>query len=289
MGTSTRNKGQNGHNPLIPTWLDDEPNPDEQENADDGEIEDNENIEEQDDDTLLDDNQLLSLIPSDADPYRFKEPRSLFTRFISDGGRDNSLMKHGISKYIRSSLRGSSNAVKRLGSSRASTAKLFFILNKLTNTDDLKDFAVSQSLEGLSASDFFISLSQFICPDGGMDNEGISRSAYYDTIVDNPQLMEKDTKELSKDDINLILQNYMSKVVMQQIMNAIANKTISLSENLDEIARIEDAVEQLINQSVSDAIAQVNQNNSTLTKSKARKITDSIYQKTFEILEKAGE
>lgn len=76
---------------------------------------------------------------------------------------------------------------------------------------------------------------------------------------------------------------------MQQIMNGIANNVIRFSDTLEEISHIEDVVEQLIDQSVSDACAQVRQENAEMTNERAKEITDDIYLKVFEILEGAGE
>ena len=281
MGTSTRNSGQNGHNPLVPTWLEGDSVP-------------------AGPDTVAVPSQPTPIapqlpsqpIPPDADPNRFRGPRTSFTHFISGGGRDSSSMRRGVSHYVSRSLGGSSNATKRLGSSRASTARLYGVLHTLTGSGGLREVArllSIENLEGLQAGEFFIKVAQFICPDGGPEDEGISRSAYYDTVADNPDLMNKQTENLTQEEIDSILQKYMSKVVMQQIMNGIANKAIRLSDTLDEIAHIEDAVEQLIEQSVSDAFAQVRRDNTEMTNKKAKEITDRVYMTTFEILEGVGD
>ena len=102
-------------------------------------------------------------------------------------------------------------------------------------------------------------------------------------------MMGKPTESLTKEEIDSVFQRYMSKVVMQQIMNGIANNVIRFSDTLEEISHIEDVVEQLIDQSVSDACAQVRQENSEMTNERAKEITDGIYLKVFEILEGAGE
>ena len=86
-----------------------------------------------------------------------------------------------------------------------------------------------------------------------------------------------------------ILQKYMSKVIMEHIKNDIANKIIILPNDINEISHIEGSVEQLIQQSVADAFAEVQQNNLQMTNTKAEQITDSIYKKTYEILEGQGE
>lgn len=287
MGTSTRNSGQSGHNPLIPTWLDDNlVQPSEQIAPQPIEIQPHKP------DFLQQQPELPQQpIPPDADPNRFRGPRTSFTHFAAGGGRDSSSLRRGISHYVSRSLGGSSNATKRLGSSRTSTAKLYGVLHTLAGPDGLQQVArllSLETLEGLPASRFFIQLAQFICPDGGPEDEGISRSAYYDTVADNPDLMDKPTESLTKEEIDSIFQRYMSKIVMQQIMNGIANNVIRFAENLEEISYIEDVVEQLIEQSVSDACAQVKQESMQMTSKRAKEITDSIFQKVYDILEEAG-
>ncbi len=277
MGTSTRNSGQSGHNPLVPTWLE-------------GDLSSSgpEQINPLSSPMLDGSQQPIRPIPPDGDPNRFRGPRTSFTHFTFGGGRDSSSMRRGISHYISRSLGGSSNATKRLGSSRTSTARLYGILHTLSGPNGLREVAKLLSIDnlgGLQASQFFIRVAEFICPDGGPEDEGISRSAYFDTVADNPALMNKPTESLTKEEIDSILQRFMSKVVMQQIMNGIANNTIRFSETLDEIAHIEDAVEQLIVQSVADAFAQIKNDNTALTNEIAKEMTDRVYQRTFDILE----
>ena len=282
MGTSTRNSGQSGHNPLVPTWLDD-PVP-----LNPGQPV----IPSQQPSVSPQQPVQFQPIPPEADPNRFRGPRTSFSHYVSSGGRNGASMRNGVSNYVRRSLGGSSNATKRLGASRASTARLYGILNTLSSpggSQQLAQLLSLESLEGLTASDFFIRLAQFVCPDGGPEDEGISRSAYYDVMADNPEMMRKATEDLTKDEIDSISQRYMTKVVMQQIMNGIANKTISFSETLEQISHIEDAVEELIGQSVSDAYAEMRHDNIAMTNERAKKITDSIYLKVFEILEEAGD
>ena len=113
----------------------------------------------------------------------------------------------------------------------------------------------------------------------------MARSAYFDAIADNPELFEKSTEKLTAAECSSVLQNYMCKVVMEHVMNDIANKTITLPDDIEEVSHIEDLVEQLISQSVSDAFAEIQQNDVQMTNTKAQEITDSIYQKTYKILE----
>lgn len=123
-----------------------------------------------------------------------------------------------------------------------------------------------------------------------------SYERFMELVVEFPDYFEMDgseedkpTENLSQEEIDSVLQRYMSKVVMQQIMNGIANNAIRFFDTLDGIAHIEDAVEQLIEQSVSDAFAQVRRDNTELTNEKAKEIMDRVYMTTFEILEGVGD
>lgn len=92
MGTSTRNKGQSGRTPLVPSWLE-EIGTDEEEGK---------NVDE------------IKPIPPSGDINRFTGPRGTFTKYLSDGGRDGSSMRNSISQYVSHSLGGSSRATTRL-------------------------------------------------------------------------------------------------------------------------------------------------------------------------------
>lgn len=270
MGTSTRNKGQSGHTPLVPSWLEDDET-DGREGQKAGEI---------------------KPIPPDGDINRFTGPRGTFTKFLSGGGRDGSSMRNSISQYVSHSLGGSSRATTRLGAARNSTVRLYNVLNSLSMGGGISEVSHQLSidnLEGLSASSFFTKIASFVCPDGGPNDEGMARSAYFDTIAENPMLYEKKIEELTVQDCMSVLETYMCKVIMEHIKNDIANKIITLPNDINEISRIEGLVEQLIQQSVADACAEVQQKNMKMTNTKAGQITDSIYKKTYEILESQGE
>ena len=98
----------------------------------------------------------------------------------------------------------------------------------------------------MALSTVFSLLASFVCPDGGPNDEGMARSAYFDTIAENQMLYEKKIEELTAQDCMSILQKYMSKVIMEHIKNDIANKIIILPNDINEISHIEGSVEQLI-------------------------------------------
>lgn len=271
MGTSTRNKGQSGHSPLVPSWLEGE-----------GNISSADGSATQTSDTV---------IPQDADPNRFRGPRTSFTYFINSGGRYTNSARNGISNYISRSLGGSSKATQRLGSARGSTARLHSVLNVLSSGGGIQEIARQLSidnLEGLHAKQFFLKIAEFICPDGGPNDEGMVRSSYFEVISD-PNLATKTTEQLSAEECESVLKNFMSRIIMEHILNDIGNRIIVLPDDIDTVSHIEDTVRQIIKQDVSDAFVEVHSSNNRVTNDVAQSITDRIYQRTYELLEGLGE
>lgn len=257
MGTSTRNKGQSGRTPLVPSWLEG------------------------------DNSQGIQQIPPNGDVHRFTGPRRSFSEYVNGGGRNSSSMRGAVSRYVRRSLGGSSNATKKLGSARGSTGRLLGVLSALGSADGIdqlaRDFSID-SLRGLSADEFFVRIADFIVPDGGPNDEGIARSAYFDAIADHPELREMPIENLSQDGREAVLQGYMGRVIVEHIMNDIATQVIQLPNDMNEITHIESQVEQLVKNDVSDAFSDFHQTGKAINNRDAQKITDKIYQKVYDIL-----
>lgn len=137
MGTSTRNPGQKGKSPLVPSWLD--------ENTEAG-------------------INLNASIPINADTQRFRMPRSNYTRYLNSNGAGRHNLRKSVSDYVKHSVGGSQRAVTRLGSARTSTAKLIGAINAFSRFSDFHHFTFD-SLKGKKASDVFESIIDFVCPD----------------------------------------------------------------------------------------------------------------------------
>ena len=166
------------------------------------------------------------------------------------------------------------------------------MLNTLYSGGGVREIARQLSLdnlEGLSATVFFLRIAEFVCPDGGPNDEGMARSAYFDAIAENISILDKPTEALTSEECTSILQHFMCKVIMEHIVNDIANKIIVLPKDIDTVSHIEDDVEQMIKQSVADDFVEVNKNDGVITNTKAQEITDAVYQETYEILEGLGD
>lgn len=256
MGTSTRNSGQRGNTPLVPSWLNNDDEPEEQ------------------------------VHPT---PDRFTAPRSNFTRFINNGassGGAKSNLYRATSHYIRSSLGGSKNAVVRLGAARNATTRLMTVLGSIATRGASEAGRIFNlgDIIGKSATEVLLLLSDFICPDGGSTDEGIARDAYIEAVVTATEFEGKIVDELSSIEFLAFLEIYMAKVIEDRLLNDIGNKLFVLPDSVAKIDNLEGQLINFIKGAVSDAVSSLHIEVTSISSAQASVIVDSIYQKAYDIL-----
>lgn len=255
MGTSTSNNGQNGRTPLVPSWLEDD----------------------------ADDN---SNIPPQADPERFRNPRGNLTKYINSEGKSKDYLRSATSEYIKKSIGGSRNATIRLGAGRASTTKLVNILSYISKYGVENTGIKFQlgDLVGKNAKDFFIDIIDFVCPDGGIIDEGIARSSYIEAIEDIPELSNRNIEELSEQELLVFIKIYMTNVVEQRLINDIGNKVVSLPNDLNIVETLQDQIKDYIYGAISDSIINLNVEIKNIESEDVSKIVDLMYEQAYSIL-----
>ncbi len=265
MGTSTHNIGQKGSTPLVPSWLD-----------------------QQD---TTDDNVLETEIPPLGANDRFTVPRSEFTRYINSGGRDSSQGRKSISNYIKNSLGGSSNATKRLGAAQSSSARLLSIaaIYSSGGASAVEKFLSLSDLAHKKAADVFIAITDFVCPDGGTQDEGIARSAYISAIEESPEIAEVPFESLTQEQMMVIVERSMANVIFERLTNDIGNKIIMLPEDRVTSDCLVEQIKDFVRGSISDAITKLGVNVEGMSHTQSRKIVNDIYKTAYEIMISIGE
>lgn len=255
MGTSTSNIGQNGRTPLVPSWLD-------------------ENDEED------------NIIPQQGDPKRFKDPRGNFTRFVNSGGRNKDNLYRATSQYVRESLGGAKNAVTRLGAARNSTVRLVSVLGSISGQGirvASEKFGLGD-LIGKSASDVFLKIMDFVCPDGGRTDEGIARSSYIETLESIPELNDILIEDMTEKQFLIFTEIYMSNVIQERLLNDIGNKTILLPNDVNAVETIQEQLNDFVFGAISDAIVHLNVEIKNIDSTQTSDIVDSVYERAYSIL-----
>lgn len=274
LGTSTRNNGQKGSTPLVPSWLLDQ----EKTQGESGTSQDitNQSIE----------------VLQNGNPRRFTTPRKNFTRYVKSEGRDGESLHRALSGYVRHSVGGTHNAVTRLGAARSTTANLFYILGQTVekNWNVQVDNRPLGLLTGMTVEKAIGSLIDILCPDGGTEDESIARNALAATVDDIPELQKIPLGKINEAILTLIVKNYMAHVIMLRILNDIGNKIIQLPKDNNTIGIIATQLEDLLKGAVSDSFNEElkDRNLTEFGSVELKRITDCIYERTFEVLMRLG-
>jgi hypothetical protein len=225
--------------------------------------------------------------PIPLDPQRFKAPRNSFTKYTKTGGnRGDGGLRHAISSYVRNSTGGSQNATKRLGSARSSTARLFSVVSGFAN-NGVRTTANNLRLGeimGKTATDAFLWIAKFVCPDGGTTEDGIARSAYIDALVVMPDWDNKTIESLTLPELLSFTVIYMENVIEKRILNDIGNKLITLPKDIAQIDSLQQQMKGFIMGAVSDALSMLNVDIKNINATQTQRIVDSVYQTAFDIM-----
>ena len=268
MGTSTHNPGQKGNTPLVPSWL-----------------------EEPEQDNINENDLSNSEMPPEGDSERFRIPRGEFTRYINSGGKSGALGRKSISNYVRNTLGGSVNATHRMGAARNSSAKLLNVAGLFASggVAAVEKYLSIENLSEKSANDAFIEITDFICPDGGPQDEGIARTAYISAIEETPEIAEIKFKDLKPNQIMVIIERTMTNAIFSRINNDIGNKIILLPKNRAESEVLIKQTKDFVKGAVSDAIANLNIEIGNIRQTDSLRISDQVYKRAFDIMASAGE
>ena len=228
MGTSTSNKGTRGKNtPLIPTWLYSEI-----------ETPSQPSVGANDENTppqpgLAPSPPNYPPIPPTADPNRFRTVRSNFSRFARSGGTDHASLKRAVSGYINKTSGGSRNAARSMGSSRKAAASLFGFLSDVSERgiENVLRSLKLESLAGRPVEEIFAGIRDYICPEGGTVDAGIAIDSFIRTIADLAEAGISDFNTLNSDQIQTVVELYMTHTIEERLYNEIGTNTISLPEN----------------------------------------------------------
>lgn len=259
MGTSSHNPGQNGHTPLVPSWIDDY------------------------------DVNIAEPIMQNGDAQRFAVARGYMTRFAKSMGDHD--FKNAISQYVRHSTGGVRGAVNRLGSAKASTAKLFGVLGAFSEggAGAVQDYLNTYNLVGIRADEALRSITDLICDDGGITNEGIARDAYIDTLADMKELRNVNFEDLLPEQIMLFLEGCMARIVVGKLLNDIGNKTLFIPRSLQEAGNVKKRMIDLVRGIIGDIIAEMKLTPDRIQRDKTHAISDRVYEMVYSSFAAKGE
>jgi len=230
------------------------------------------------------------VVPS-GDSERYSAARNSFTRFAGSGGSDSRSLGRALSHYVARSMGGSSQAAIRMGNARASTANLASFLSdaRVNGAQAALRTLNLERLAGRPIEEIFIGLSDYICPEGGSIDEGISRDAFMETIADLTAAGISNIDGLTPDQIQTVLELYITHAIEARLCNDIGIKAVTFPSDITAAERVQAQLRDFIRRGVSDAVTAVGVNVLSFSREQVMNFVTGVYQSAFDILLQLGE
>jgi len=274
MGTSSANKGTSGSGtPLVPSWLE-EP----------GDWTDQ---EPEGSDTPTD----SPPIPEPGEPDRYTAPRSAFSKFARSGGTDRANLGRAVAGYVSRSSGGAAGAAQRMGSSRRTAARIVSFLGDAARRG-INEALKALNLPGLAGrpiEEVFTGLADYFCLEGGGLDVDIARDAFMQTVGDVAEQGVTDLNNLNFDQIQAVLEIFMTHAIELRLYNEIGTKAIVLPADTAAINNVQAQLHDFIANGVADALSEMGGSLPTLAQDQVPAFLDSVFENAFIVLAAMGE
>ena len=284
MGTSGSYGGPRSGSPLVPSWLDDPNQPA-------AVVPPSANVvppvPNQPGAPTTPPNAPAPAIPTGG----FTGPRISFNRFARSGGGGTGSLRRGVSNYVSKTTGSARNAAARMGSSAVAGGNLVRFLNE-TRTRGVREALRTLDLERLAGrpiEEVFVGLADYICPAGGTVDEGISRDAFMETIVDLGRNGITSLDGLTVEQMQTVVELYATHAIEARLCNDIGTQAIVLPSDVRAVAQVQSQLRDFIRRGVSDALTKARDAMIALTPNNVLGFVQRVYESAFEVLRLWGE
>ncbi|WP_323130977.1 Qat anti-phage system associated protein QatB [Sinorhizobium medicae] len=219
-------------------------------------------------------------------PNRFQSARTNFSTFASSRGGDRPALQRAVRDYVRSGTRGSGNAVRRMGSSRAAASNVLGVLRGMQRDGvqaALRSFNLT-ALIGRSTTEVFLGLTDLICRDGGPIDEAIARDAWLETVAELDRFNIGDLDALTADQIRDVFAAFIAHSVETMLFQEIGVNGLAIARDLDAIELFEAQFRSYIQRAVQDSFATDLRDLSTMSDRDIHTVVDATYKDAWELL-----
>ena len=254
MGTSSQNPGSRSDTPFVPAFQDEE----------------NE-----------------APIPSQTRLQRFREARASYSRFASSGGTDRQSMQRAVRTYVRSSVGGTGNAVRRMGPSLRAANRALVVLRRFLQEGEAETLVQLrlENLVGKNVSEIFTGLTEFVCRDGGSIDDAIARDAWLETIAELDSLAVDNLDGFSEDQICEVFLMFVGHTIKTRLYQDIGINGLKFAAGIDEIDRIDQQFKEYILRSVRDSFTGDISKLSSMTDEDVAEVVEGTYTEAWHILQ----
>jgi hypothetical protein len=187
--------------------------------------------------------------------------------------------------YVRSGMRGSGNAVTRMGHSRDTASGALGVFRGFQR-DGVEDTLLRLNLGNLvgrSTRDVFIGLTDVICRDGGSIDEAIARDAWLETVTELDRFVIGDLDALTADQVREVFLAFITHAVEGRLFQEIGVNGFKVA-NLDSIQSFESQFRSYIERAIRDSFASDFAQLSSLSDGQIRSIVDRTYRDAWDLL-----
>jgi hypothetical protein len=144
-------------------------------------------------------------------------------------------------------------------------------------------------LAGRPVEEIFLGLADYVCPEGGTVDEGISRDAFIETIVDLANSGITSLDGLTVDQMQTVLELYATHAIEARLYNDIGVQAITLPADVKAVEQVQAQLHDFIRGGVADALTAAHDELVALTPENVFGFVQSVYETAFDILRTLGE
>lgn len=215
--------------------------------------------------------------------------RSSFTRFARTGSPSD--LGNALSSYVRKGVGGSSRGARRMGTSRATAAKLLSIFGDVQRNgaaETLRRLQLTVA-PGQPASQVLLALLEFICPPGGAIDEGVARQAALNTIAELDEAGSGSFEDMTEADRQNFFLNFVANSIESMIMADLGGRGITMPDDVEAVERIQSQLSSFITGCTRGQLANRLEQWPAPTDQEVNQVTSAIYEAAFDLIATAAE
>lgn len=215
--------------------------------------------------------------------------RSSFTRFARTGSPSD--LGNALSSYVRKGVGGSSRGARRMGTSRATAAKLLSIFGDVQRNgaaETLRRLQLTVA-PGQPASQVLLALLEFICPPGGAIDEGVARQAALNTIAELDEAGSGSFEDMTQADRQNFFLDFVANSIESMIMADLGGRGITMPDDVEAVERIQSQLSSFITGCTRGQLANRLEQWPAPTDQEVNQVTSAIYEAAFDLIATAAE
>lgn len=215
--------------------------------------------------------------------------RSSFTRFARTGSPSD--LGNALSSYVRKGVGGSSRGARRMGTSRATAAKLLSIFGDVQRNgaaETLRRLQLTVA-PGQPVSQVLLALLEFICPPGGAIDEGVARQAALNTIAELDEAGSGSFEDMTEADRQNFFLDFVANSIESMIMADLGGRGITMPDDVDAVERIQSQLSSFITGCTRGQLANRLEQWPAPTDQEVNQVASAIYEAAFDLIATAAE